>query len=51
MSEPRRLLVLAEWAWFKHMCAHVQCWTARGEPYCACGLYQLTWQESTYDRP
>jgi hypothetical protein len=51
MSEGRRLLVLSGWEWFKHMCAHVQCWTARGERRCACGMYGLTWQEDAHDSP
>lgn len=45
MPEGRRLLVLAGWEWFKHFCAHVQCWTARGERRCACGMYVLTWED------
>jgi len=44
MAELRRLLVLKEWPWLKHICPHVVCWTARGEPRCTCGMYALTWE-------
>jgi len=47
MHEGRGLIVVSDAPWLKHCCAHVTCYTARGEPRCACGMYKLSWEGDT----